>query len=58
MAMLSSVAVGFAGAKRSSMIKGGTRCLQRVENAALPPNTCAIGDGIVFGKADPAGDEI
>jgi hypothetical protein len=35
--------------------QGGTRCPQRVEKAASPPDICAFGDGIVFGEADPPG---
>ncbi len=35
--------------------KGGTRCPQRAENAALPPDICAFGDDIVFGEVDPPG---
>jgi hypothetical protein len=51
-ATLCSAAVGFAGPSVVKM-QGGTRCPQRVETAALPPDICAFGDGIVFGEADP-----
>jgi hypothetical protein len=39
-------------------MQGGTRCPQRVELAAMPPDICAFSDGIVFGEADPPGDKI
>jgi hypothetical protein len=51
------VAVGFVGPSRLKD-KGGTRCPQRVENAALPPDICALSEGIVFGEADPPEDEV
>jgi len=39
-------------------MQGGTRCPQRVELAAMPPDICAFSDGIVFGEADPPGNKI
>jgi len=46
-----------AGSAGASAVKrkGGTRCPQRVETAALPPDICDFGDDIVFGEVDPPG---
>jgi len=53
--MMSFSAVAGSAGPGAMKRKGGTRCPQRAENAALPPDICAFGDDIVFGEADPPG---
>jgi len=53
--VMSFLAVAGSAGASAVKRKGGTRCPQRVETAALPPDICDFGDDIVFGEVDPPG---